>query len=539
MLGAFATAPLDTDAARAFLQRRLVFFTKVLAVMVSLFFVVAQIAHWHEPDAVRSTMGTRIVWVQLFMIGSYISVLLRLHRSSRSSRELRRIDTFLTVVPSVLVGYGLQPLSLYLRPELLLVLVMINGLMLRAVVVPSTPKRTLVLSACVSLSVDVATVLFYRNHDDPRLPPTWLYLVMTVTWTTTSTVLTSLISYAIYGLRQKVALASQLGQYTLERQIGQGGMGVVYRASHALLRRPTAIKLLSSAHSNGRDLQRFEREVQLTSQLTHPNTIAIYDYGRTPDGVFYYAMEYLDGLDLQQLVECSGPQPVGCVLRALDQIAGALAEAHSHGLIHRDIKPANVILCERGGMLGVVKVVDFGLAKSLTPSAESPLLSGTQMIMGTPMYLSPEAIARPDDVDARSDLYSLGAVAYYLLAGSAVFNAASIVEICAHHLHTAPEPLPTVPPEVERLVFKLLAKRPADRHASALELQTQLAALRIQHPWTEADARAWWADVQERLALVGDKRELTPLSSHGYSQTLAVDMSLRVPDPDPSSLEST
>jgi serine/threonine-protein kinase len=227
-------------------------------------------------------------------------------------------------------------------------------------------------------------------------------------------------SGVIYGLRREVRRALRLGQYTLEEKLGEGGMGVVYRARHALLRRPTAVKLLKGDRLGEASLRRFEREVQLTASLSHPNTVSVYDFGRTPEGVVYYAMEYLEGLSLEQLVAEAGAQPPGRVVHVLRQVLGALAEAHGVGLVHRDVKPGNVILCERGGLSDVAKVVDFGLVKDLDAA---DALSHEGMLVGTPLYLAPEAIRSPN-ADPRSDLYSLGAVAYVLLTGNHVFDGA-------------------------------------------------------------------------------------------------------------------
>jgi serine/threonine-protein kinase len=308
-------------------------------------------------------------------------------------------------------------------------------------------------------------------------------------------------------------------------------MGIVYRARHGLLRRPTAIKVLASEHADEHELRRFEREVKLTSRLTHPHTVSIYDYGRTPEGVFYYAMEYLDGVDLQQLVETSGPQPASAVVRILEQVTSALSEAHALGLIHRDIKPANVILCERGGLPGFAKVVDFGLVKSVQNDGPSASLSGIQTIVGTPLYLSPEQIATPEKVDARSDLYSLGALAYFLLSGVPVFEGRSLVEICGHHLYSPPVApsercTHAIPSEVEALVLELLAKEPARRPSTARDLLMRLSALPVRR-WSEDELAAWWSSVIEQRAVARARTQV--VSSPASAQTLAIDLRARGP----------
>jgi serine/threonine-protein kinase len=238
---------------------------------------------------------------------------------------------------------------------------------------------------------------------------------------------------AVY-LRREVSHARQLGQYTLEEKLGEGGMGVVYRARHAMLRRPTAIKLLKPGQIGEAGLRRFEREVQLTAGLSHPNTVTIFDYGRTPDGVFYYAMELLEGLGLDQLVAIDGPQPPGRAAHVLRQVLSP-AEAHGVGPVHRR-EAGNVILCERGGVSDVAKVVDFGLVKDLEGDTG---VTHDGAIVGTPLYLAPEAI-RSATIDHRADLYCVGAVAYYLLTARPVFDGRTAIEVCSHHLHTPPVP---------------------------------------------------------------------------------------------------
>jgi eukaryotic-like serine/threonine-protein kinase len=289
----------------------------------------------------------------------------------------------------------------------------------------------------------------------------------------------------------------QLGQYTLEEKIGEGGMGTVYRARHAFLRRPTAIKMLRTGATTDDALRRFEREVQLTSRLNHPNTIAIYDYGRTPDGVFYYAMEYLDGKNLEELVKSHGPLPDGRVIQILRQICGSLAEAHAIGLIHRDIKPANVIVSNRAEIPDYVKVLDFGLVKAVDADEEAKI-TRANVSVGTPYYMSPEAVERPDTITALSDIYAIGAVGYFLLTGGPVFTGKTVMEICMKHVKAVPEsPSQRLGREiaagVEALILRCLAKAPADRPASARSLQEELEVCKPSQQWTRQDAESWWA----------------------------------------------
>jgi tRNA A-37 threonylcarbamoyl transferase component Bud32 len=296
---------------------------------------------------------------------------------------------------------------------------------------------------------------------------------------------------------RKAALkAKQLGQYALDDKIGEGAFGAVYRAHHALMRRPVAVKLLQTEKLTQSIAARFEREVQLTSQLTHPNTITLYDYGRTPEGIFYYAMEYLDGLTIDRLVKQYGAQPEGRVIFILRQVCGSLAEAHAIGLVHRDIKPANVFLTQRGGVTDFVKVLDFGLVKvrDVQGGAELTMAEAT---LGTPLYMSPEAVEHANDVDARSDLYSLGAVGYFLVTGEALFDCLTLGEVLIHQVKDLPvrpsERLgKAVSPDLEELLMRCLAKNPASRPANARELDDALARCRSATDWTRELADEWW-----------------------------------------------
>jgi hypothetical protein len=301
---------------------------------------------------------------------------------------------------------------------------------------------------------------------------------------------------------QKATLAARrLGQYALEEKLGAGGMGTVYKARHAMLRRPTAVKLLDADKISATSIARFEREVQLTSALTHPNTVAIFDYGRTSDGIFYYAMEFLEGMNLEDLVSRFGPLPEARAVYILRQVCGALGEAHAAGLVHRDIKPANIFLTCRGGLHDFVKVLDFGLVKA-RDGAEEANLTNPDAVIGTPLYLSPEAICQPDQVDARTDVYAVGAVAYYLLAGSPVFVGDSLVEICVQQVRAVPEP-PSVrrgkpiSRDLEELLLRCLAKSPSERPRDAADLLCALEACAVDGTWTAHDAAAWWASLEE------------------------------------------
>ena len=305
-------------------------------------------------------------------------------------------------------------------------------------------------------------------------------------------------NFLFQNMSSRVRKAERLGQYTLEEKIGEGGMGSVYRASHAMLRRPTAIKLIREGQVKQETLLRFEREVQLTSQLSNPNTVAIYDYGRTPDGVFYYAMEYLPGITLDNLVKNDGPQPERRVVHILRQLCSSLAEAHTRGMIHRDIKPANIMLLERGGMYDVVKVLDFGLVKDISDS--DARVTAMNTVPGTPHFLSPEAIQTPDEIDARTDVYAVGAVAYFLLTGTFVFTGMSAIVVLGKQVNAVPEALSKrlgrpLDPYLEKLILQCLAKDPNDRLPDAGALLQALSS-GFQSPigvWTQQDAAEWWA----------------------------------------------
>jgi serine/threonine-protein kinase len=327
-------------------------------------------------------------------------------------------------------------------------------------------------------------------------------------------VLAALLGFAtVTSLRTIARLRRQVekvGPYRLVARLGRGAMGVVWEARHALLRRPTAVKLLAPGTEGERALARFEREVQLTAGLTHPSTIAIYDYGRTADGVFYYAMELLQGINLLQLVELDGPLPPGRVVYFLRQACGALTEAHAAGLIHRDIKPANLMVCVYGGIPDFVKVLDFGLVKDVGAVEPAPkggpwetsrdaALSQDGSLLGTPLYMAPEGMSDPSKVDARTDIFALGAVGYFLLTGKSPFPGRTAIEVFRMERQGPPPPLSgnarhTIPASLDATIGRCLSFRREDRPGSAEALDAMLESCDIVPPWKKEDARAWWRD---------------------------------------------
>lgn len=340
----------------------------------------------------------------------------------------------------------------------------------------------------------------------------------------------SLFSYLNLNLRQRVKEATleakELGQYTLLKRIGQGGMGTVFKARHALMRRATAVKLLLPDKADRFAIRRFEHEVQMTARLSHPNTIQIYDYGHTPEGIFYYAMEYLEGISLKELVQEYGPLPEGRLIHVLRQICASLREAHAAHLVHRDIKPANVFLCDRGGVLDTVKVLDFGLVlnfRKLGQQAKSkkPPLSVT----GTPQFFSPEAIASPYSVDHRSDVYSLGAMSYFLLTGEHVFEADTAQAICKKQISELPLS-PSIRtkrgycPILEKAIMTCLEKKPEHRPQSVLAFLRQIEASPHANEWTESKVSEWWESHHLRSRIASHARQL--------EETIRIEPTIRV-----------
>jgi eukaryotic-like serine/threonine-protein kinase len=527
----------DSEEARAFLQTRLALFWKVLFCFTLAGGVLGLAGPMAEPGPdLLITAGAIVLTGALWWL---------CRRGKRSIRFCRTVDggglLVLAIVGVFLTRYLL---AAFVREHSVVTVegaLMADGyiamidlfptamfLAIRAALIPSSPRRTITVTAMVGApKILLACVvvpaagggLAWRGANSGAFP--WLPSTSIMMWTI-ATITCAVISRIIYGLRAEVREARRFGQYVLERKIGEGAMGVVYRATHAMLRRPAAIKLLLKDCASESELARFEREVQLTSRLVHPNTISIFDYGRTAEGVFYYVMEYLDGLDLQSLVDQYGPLEPARAIHVLAQISGALAEAHALGLIHRDIKPANVVLTERPDEPDVVKVVDFGLVKSSGGNlAES---ASNDVITGTPLYMAPEAIAQPDTIDGRTDLYAVGAVAYFLLTGQHVFEAATVLEVCSKHMLEVPvspserlgKPLPA---DLEAIVLGCLAKDRNDRPASAAALRASLLACADAGRNDQPAARDWW-----RAHRASHKNSPDAVDDGARPSTMAIDL---------------
>jgi len=486
------------EEARAYLQTRLTLFTKLiftaivtLMAFLLVMYAVYPIAPRHN-DLIFGGASAELAVMAFLWRGLLV-------RRALSIQALVRIDLVYAVFIGISFG-GSAALSEELRPAAYASLVYGSfTVFTRALVVPSSGRRTAIVSTVLWVPMLAAAIWLAATSVQEIPGPA--FVLGCLVFGAVAIVLATTGSRIIYGLRQQVSEAMQLGQYTLDRKIGEGGNGAVYRARHALLRRPTAVKLLLPDKVGAENLDRFEREVQHMSQLTHPNTVAVFDYGRSPNGVLYYAMEYLAGVDLEHLVRLSGPQPSSRVIDILVQVCGALQEAHDAGIIHRDIKPANIILCERGGVPDFAKVVDFGLVKEIARDTNA----SAQVVLGTPAYVAPEAVTDPASIGPAVDLYALGAVGYFLLTGRRVFEGKTAVDICIQHVTAAPRPPSEVapgrvPPELEALILRCLAKRPADRFASASDLAEALAAIPRAADWSRDDARRWWRERREREA---------------------------------------
>ena len=501
-MSAYSPVPANTGEAARDLQDRVARLAAAVFLMALVMGLASIATHVATGGPATENGGVAHQLLHVAALAPAIAVWLRCRGKLMSTTVVETIDAGLTVVACVLYAMLGMSAPSSLSVAFSVPLAMSYTLLGRSIIVPSSFRRTLLVSAAgaaptiVYFKTEGVSAAFNQSPSNGRV-----FVLFGTLWCAFAVFAAAVNSRQLYGLRARIRAIGKLGQYTLETKIGEGGMGTVYRASHAMLRRPAAIKLLAKDRASEKDQARFEREVQLTSTLNHPNTIAIFDYGRTADGVFYYVMEYLDGLDLDRLIKQHGALEPARAIHILVQVCGALAEAHALHLIHRDIKPANIVLSDRVDEPDVVKVVDFGLVKTLAADAAE---SRSDAITGTPMYLSPEAITTPDAVDERTDIYALGAVAYFLLAGHDVFSGETVVEVLSRHMLQEPQP-PSIhlakplPSDLEQLVLQCLAKDPAERPPSASSLRASLLAGEDASRYDRAEALAWWLDYRSKL----------------------------------------
>ena len=480
-----------TEEGRAFFQQRLGIFGLCMFSLTGGTWLVSALAFLAVGGEYHPFSASGLMHVTPGLLGAALWLATRTGRRSGTALHVLDVTGTMLIIAIMIAGGGVSPDPVF--AIFIALLCFTTGVLTRAIVVPSTARRTFWI-AMVNTAIIVAIAVFRSSAAGQAVGAA----VMTLCWASVGVAMGTVASHTIFGLRREVQKTKILGQYTLETKIGEGGMGQVWRASHSLLRRPTAIKLLPPERMGERAIQRFEREVRLTASLTDPHTVAIYDYGRTRDGIFYYAMELLQGTDLERLVTEHGAQPPERVVHILAQVCTALAEAHDHGLVHRDIKPANVLLSPRHREHEFVKVVDFGLVKTIEAERGQDGVTGLNTITGTPLYMAPEAIQSPEVVDARTDLYAVGAVAWFLLMARPPFEGRSIVEICSHHLHTPPprpsDPKHATPPDLEAIVLACLEKDPARRPEDARALRERLLASSVAGKWTAERAIAWWSE---------------------------------------------
>jgi serine/threonine protein kinase len=499
---------LDTSSGLGFLRERLALLGKTLFLVSFGFylFLLASLTLVGGAPLAAVVRGP----VALGHLCASLTMALLWLLASRARLSLWSLGT-LDAVSFTVAGGFLSFMVIEDETQILQVLLALTvTVMVRAILMPSRPGRTLLLSALVFAPTIVMCI---ARHQPTAFLPGFslgyqkLHMTLnTVLWSVLGTTLATIVSRVLYGLRQQVAEASELGQYLLEEKIGGGGMGEVWRARHRLLIRPAAIKLIRQralgAMSGDPELlvRRFEREARATAALTSPHTVQLYDFGVTEDGRLYYVMELLDGLDLDTLVEQHGPLPAERIVHLLRQVCSALQDAHANGLVHRDIKPANVVVSRAGTTFDFVKVLDFGLVKldsARVADKNAINLSGEDSWSGTPGYMAPEVVLGTGETDHRVDLYALGCVAYWLLTGKLVFEGENAMQVMMQHVQAQPTrpshrvDRPT-PAALEDLIMQCLEKDPAHRPASADVMRERLDAVPLTSVWTAERAEQWW-----------------------------------------------
>jgi serine/threonine-protein kinase len=449
-------------------------------------------------------------------------------KGDRDPRRILNLGLVYMVFTSLALGltFHWEPLSVsqHISPQISWIGAVV---LMFAAIVPSAPAKT-ALAGVVAVSMNpVAMLLALARGTWPLHSPADALLMHYPDYLLVGVAV--VISHVVTGLGQQVAKAREMGSYQLGELLGRGGMGEVYKATHRMLARPAAIKLIRPEMIGGGDpaaahvaVTRFRREAEAAANLRSPHTVELYDFGVTDDQALYFVMELLEGMDLESLVRRHGPVPAGRVVHILRQVCASLDEAHVRGLVHRDVKPANIHVGRLGLVYDFVKVLDFGLVKPIADGGlEHSLATQGGLVIGTPGYMAPE-IALSAKVDGRADLYSLGCVAYYLLTGQQVFDGDRAMQVFAQHLQATPTPpsqrVPfAVPPDLEQLVMACLAKKPEDRPPSAAELERRLALADVEG-WTDTQAREWWEATPALGGGVHDRVDTHP-GPHGSGES--------------------
>jgi serine/threonine-protein kinase len=507
-----------TSASTSLLHARLRALTVLLLIVFGMVFV------WTLLNREADLLGTvqlhrNVGLVRLALLGAILGTLLT--RQTHSQSFLRGFEYALfgiltllwvfTRYKSVALGANAGNVTELLVDGRTAMIGLFLLMVVHGIFIPHRWLETARVVLTMALAPALVLVLFEARH--PELSQqvaelmTWRYVSTNILIVLVGAVLATYTAYVLYGLRKEVYAARRYGQYQLVRKLGSGGMGDVFLAEHVLLKRPCALKLIHpEAAADPTALARFEREVRATSSLTHPHTIEIYDYGHTDDGTFYYVMEYLPGLNLEQLLAQFGPLPAGRVIYLLRQACSSLAEAHAAGLVHRDLKPGNIYVSERGGLCDFVKVLDFGLVKHVHGTGAAQL-TADHVISGTPLYMSPEQALGKDQLDARADLYALGAIAYHMLSGHPPFQGETPLEVMFAHARQDVAPMSVengqIPTDLERVVLRCLQKSPNSRYADASQLEQALAACSSAGDWDAVKAAVWWHELccQETQAI--------------------------------------
>jgi eukaryotic-like serine/threonine-protein kinase len=490
------SAPSTTGALRPDLiaagARRLVIIALIAAGAAALFAVVDRIVSPFDP---RSAVAALWLMAVLGSVGLGLSVAWIAYREMVSPEKLLDLGLLFEVVEALFLGIQFHSVSTAPGVQPRGWSAVAVWILAYPLIVPNTRRKMLVATLAAALMDPVALAVNVAvGTPAPRLSTAFLMFLPTAVAAGVSLI----VSRIVYELAVAAGKGQEMGSYRLEELLGRGGMGEVWKASHRLLTRRAAVKLIRiDPGADSRELlRRFEREARATAALRSPHTVDVYDYGTTEDGRFYYVMELLEGYDLETLVNRFGPLPAGRAVYLLEQACHSLAEAHEGGLIHRDVKPANIYVCRYGIDADFVKLLDFGLVKNPVQDARGSVTM-TGVIAGTPGYMSPEMGLGSPDVDWRTDIYALGCVAYWLVTGHRVFEDGPPMQVLMDHVQKTPEPPSKkveggLPAELDQVILACLEKDPNNRPQTARELAERLRAVPLAERWTEEVARRWW-----------------------------------------------